>query len=220
MEKRKIIFGTYDTAAHGWTLSAWRLGEAAQKTRYVEKEGGDGSWDYSTALTDGILRYGDRPLSVTLTGSTGDRLSREDEIRRMINELDGLRPDIYLPDDPNHHVTGRLHVVREFNNPAYAQVSVSATCDPWKYANKETSVNLTATATAQKARLVNNGKRAVVPVLTVTGSNVLLAFGASSLALSAGTHQWPDLLLTTGAHELTYSGTGSVRITYREAVLE
>lgn len=220
MEKRKIIFGTYDTAAHGWTLSTWRLGEAAQKTNYIDKPNGDGAWDASTALTDGILRYGNRPLSVTLTSSEGDRLTREDEIRRMVNELDGLRLDIYLPDDPHHHVTGRLHVVRDFNTPAYAQVTVSATCEPWKYANQETVATLTATATAQKARLVNNGKRAVVPVLTVTGSNVLLAFGASSLALSAGTHKWPDLLLTTGAHELTYSGTGSVRISYREAVLE
>lgn len=222
MAKRKIVFGTYDTAANGWTLAGWRLSDAVQKTNYVDKPGGDGSWDLSTAQTDGIPRYNDRELTVALECSEWDRLAREDVIRQMVNQLDGMRMDIELPDDILHHLNGRIHVVREYNDLAHAAVTVTATCQPWKFANIETVVNLTASTTAQKAQLVNVGRRAVVPTLKVTGTNasVQLTYGASTLTMAAGTHRWPELLLTPGTHEITYKGTGALAISYREAVLE
>ena len=219
MEKRKIIIGDYNTADDGWTLAAWTLGPAVLKTKYEQKPFGDGSWDLSTALTDGIPRYNDRELTVTLELSEGTRLEREEIIRRMVNLLDGLRWEIRLPDDDQHHVVGRVQVVREYNDLAHAAVTVTATCEPWKYANAETVVTLTATAAKQTATLYNRGKRAVVPTLTVTGS-VLLEYGTSSLAMSTGRRQWPELLLTTGSLGVTYSGDGTVSIAYREAVLE
>lgn len=222
MIKRRIVFGTYDTAANGWTLAGWKLGAAVQKTNYVDKPGGDGSWDFSTVLTDGMARYRDRTLTVTLECSEGDRLSREAKIRHMVNLLDGVREDIVLPDDSTHHLNGRLHVVRDYNDLAHAKVTVTATCQPWKFANIETEVKLTASTTAQKARLVNGGRRAVVPTLKVTGTNasVQLMYGAATLTMAAGTYQWPELLLTPGTHEITYVGSGSLSISYREAVLE
>lgn len=222
MTKRKIIFGGYDTAAHGWTLSAWTLGAATPKTNYVAKNGGDGSWDLSTALTDGIVKYNTRNLAVDLETSEGNRLEREATIREMINELDGQRVDIELPDDPYHYISGRLHVVRSYNDMAHGAVKVTAVCDPWKYSVAETVINLTASATEKTARLVNNGRRAVVPVLTVTGGAINLNYNGVLLSVSAGTYQAPDMLLTPGAHELKYSAptTSTLKITYREAVLE
>ncbi len=222
MEKRKILFGAYDTAAHGWTLAGWTLSAAEQKTNYLDKPGGDGSWDLSTAMTEGIMRYQDRALSATFECSEGDRMSREATIRHMINLLDGTEQNIELPDDAGHYVFGRLHVVKDYNDLAHAAVTVTATCRPWKYANTERVVTLTAASATKTANLVNNGRRAVVPTIKVAGSgaSVLLGYGLQSLALSAGTHQWPDLLLTPGTHKLTYSGTGTITITYREAVLE
>lgn len=220
MVKRTIAFGTYNTAANGWTLTGWQLSPAEQKTNFVERTGGDGSWDLSTALTDGQPRYYDRTLTVTLEHSGGDRLSRESILRQMVNLLDGIRTNIELPDDPFHYITGRLHVAREYNDPAHAAVTVTAVCSPWKYSNLETTVTLTAATSKKTAQLVNNGRQAVVPTLTVTGSSVLVEFGNLSKALGAGTHQLPDLLLTSGTHTLTYSGTGTLEIKYREAVLE
>lgn len=220
MVKRTIVFGGYNTAANGWTLAGWQLSPAEQKTNFVERNGGDGSWDLSTALTDGQPRYYDRTLTVTLEHSGGDRLNREAIIRQMVNQLDGQRLTIELPDDPFHYITGRLHVAREYNDPAHAAVTVTAVCSPWKYSNLETTVTLTAATAKKTAQLVNNGRLAVVPTLTVTGSSVLVEFGNLSKALGAGTHQLPDLLLTSGTHTLTYSGTGTLAIKYREAVLE
>lgn len=222
MLKRKIVLGDYDTSAHGWTLTGWKLSAVTQKTNYVEKSGGDGSWDLSTVLSDGIPKYKDRTLTVTLESSEGDRLSREAEIRYMVNLLDGMREDIVLPDDDFHYINGRIHVARNYNDMAHASVTITATCEPWKYSDTETVITVTAAATEQTVPLVNDGRLAVVPLLKVEGgsASVRLVYGSSSLTLSAGSHQWPDLLLTPGLHTLTYSGSGVLTVTYREAVLE
>lgn len=220
MEKRKIILGTYDTAANGWTLTGWVLSPAEHKTQYIDKPNGDGSWDLSTALSDGILRFKDRQLSATLECSEGTRRTREDAIRYLINTLDGMKEAIRLPDDDHHHVIGRLHIVREYNDLAHAAVTVTAVCEPWKYADAETFITVTATDTKQHLTLSNAGRRAVVPEISVTGGSVLLEYGEATIQADAGTYQWPSLLLTPGSHALTYSGKGTITIKYREAVLE
>lgn len=223
MKKRGMVIGGYDTAANGWTLTSWKLADAVQKTNIVDRPNGDGSWDLSTAMTDGIPRYNDRALTATFECSEGDRLSRDAKIDDMINQLEGMVEPIYLPDDGTmRHVVGHtIHVAVNYSDLAHASVTVTATCEPWKYRNTDTVVLLEASAVKGMARLVNGGRRVVVPIITVTGADaqVLLEYGTASLSLAAGTHKWPALVLTPGAHVLTYSGSGTVTITYREAVL-
>lgn len=222
MAMRGVTIGTYDTAAQGWTLTGWSFSAPQFVSNMVEVPGRiDGPLDLSAALTGDEPRYQARTFTATLERSDGDRLSREDAITTMVNWLDGWRQNIILPDDVAHYITGRVSVAREYNDPAHASVTVTAVCDPWRYANEETVVNLAATATAQNATFVNTGRRTAVPVLTVTGDGSLnLQFGAASWSLGAGTYQLPDIILTQGNHEVTYSGNGmALTATYREAVL-
>lgn len=220
MEKRRIVFGDYNTAHHGWTLAAWVLSAPEQKTLYIDKPNGDGAWDLSTAQTDGVMRYKNRSLTATLECSEGTRKERETIIRQMINQLDGAVVEIKLPDDDHHHLVGRLHVVREYNDLAHAAVSVAAVCEPWKYADAETIVTVAATSTKQRITLYNGGRRVVVPTISTAEGSVLLECGDASLAVSSGAYQWPSLVLTPGATALTVSGSGVVAFKYREAVLE
>lgn len=221
MNKRTAILGEYNTAEYGWTLASFTLSPPEQKTNYVDKTGGDGSWDLSTALTGGIPRYKDRTLSITLECSEGDRDHREELINYMVNELDGLEWPVVLPDRPDHYLVGRLHIAVNQNSLAYASVTVTGVCTPWLYQSRETVVDLTGSATEwQAVQLFNKGRRAVIPVLTTTeGSSIQLRYKDISSTLSGGTYEWAGLLLTPGRHTLEYKGTGSLRISYREAVL-
>lgn len=222
MVKRGITIGTYDTAAQGWTMTAWQISAPEYVSNMVEVPGRiDGPVDLSTALTDGEPRYKSRTLTATFERSDGTRLSREDAINTMVNWLDGWRQDIILPDDALRYTTGRVSVAKNYNDMAHASVTVTATIDPWRYANTETVVSLTGTADAQTATFVNAGRRTVVPLLVVAGEGTLnLTYGTASWALGAGTYQLPDILLTQGNHEITYSGEGmTLTATYREAVL-
>lgn len=222
MVKRGVTIGTYDTAAQGWTLTGWSFSAPQFVSNLVDVPGRiDGPLDLSAAVTGGEPRYQARTFTATLERSDGDRLSREAAINTMVNWLDGWRQNIVLPDDAAHYITGRVSVARVYNDPAHASVTVTATCDPWRYANEETVVNLAATAAAQTHTFVNSGRRTAVPVLVVTGDGSLnLQYGTASWSLGAGAYQLPDILLTQGSHEVTYSGDGmTLAATYREAVL-
>ena len=222
MEKRKIIFGSYDTARDGlWTLTGWSLSAALYRENYVTIPGRDGDLDLSAALTDGEPRYGSRTLTATFESSEGTRLERESIINTMINWLDGWRMNIVLPDDPDHYVTGRVRVQRDYNDPAHAAVTVTAVCDPWKYLNRETTTLLIAGPTTEMATLPNYGRKTVGPVLTISGegANVLLAVDGASWALGPGVYQLPDLTVPQGGKVVNYSGTGELSFVYREAQL-
>lgn len=222
MVKRGLTIGTYDTAAQGWTLTGLEFSPQEHDSNLVEIPGRiDGPLDLTAVLTGGEPRYKARTLTATFERSDGTRLEREAAINTMVNWLDGWRQDIILPDDAEHYITGRVSVQKEYNDPAHAAVTVTAVCDPWRYSRTETVANLTATADTQTATFVNNGRRTVVPVLIVTGTGTIsLQFGTATWALGAGTYQLPDILLTQGSHELTYSGAGmTLKATYREAVL-
>lgn len=219
MTKRTVLFGTYDTAKHGWTLAGLRLSDPEQKTNYVEKTGGDGSWDWSTVMTDGIPRYKDRSLTVTLECSEGTRADREGLISEIVNLLDGMEWEITLPDHADFFITGRLHVAVGYNDLAHCAVTVTGTCTPWIYRKRETVIVLTATSTEKSAILVNAGRLTLVPTLEVADGNITLMYGTSSTQMSEGTYEWPTLLLTPGNHPIKYKGSGTLTISYREAVL-
>lgn len=221
MIKRTMLIGDYNTAVHGlWTLASCTLSEPAPVTNWVDVPGRvKGPLDLSTALTDGLPVYGPRSLSATLESSEGDRATREARISDMINKLHGQSVEVVLPDHPNRYAVARIAVARQYNDLAHCAVKVTGTCEPWLYNVAETEVQLTATTTEKNTTLYNQGAMPVVPVLTVTGETVLLQYGSDSLSMTPGTYEWPTLLLTTGEHNITYSGSGTLTVTYREAVL-
>lgn len=218
MEKRKIIIGAYDSAANAWTLAACKVTKAQQMQTLVQVPGRYAPLDLSTALTDGQPYYGNATLAVRLESSEGDRVVRQTRIDELVNLVDGMSLHIVLPDHPNSYMVGRVQVQPEYNDLAHCAVAISAVCEPWLYRSRETTVTLTASTTAKTATLSNTGRLAVVPTITVTG-DVVLEYEGSSWGLSAGTHALPDLFLTSGDHVITYSGSGTVSFSYREAVL-
>ena len=224
MQKRTIVIGTYDTARDGlWVLSALTLGKAVAHENYTDVPGHSGPLDLSTVLTDGEPYYQGRQFEAVLESSEGTRLEREQRIDQMVNQLDGWRFNITLPDDPLHYINGRVSVEKLYNDPAHASVRVMATCDPWRYNNSETVVGLIATTAEQTTSLINTGRLSVVPNIMVTGGDVRLVFQANgeerSWALSPGEYILSDIYLKTGSAPLRYSGTGQITLRYREAVL-
>ena len=227
MAKRGITFREnddiqkpiYDTVAKGWTMSSLVLSAPAQKTNYVDRPGGDGAWDLSTTMTDGITRYQNRTLTVALECSEGDRLTRETLIREMVTLLDGKRLRVILPDDTTRHLLGRIHVARKYSDLAHASVTVTVDCEPWKYSNVLTNHLWGLTTTESTKTITILDGRSVVPTIEV-GGEARLVFGTSSISLSKGKHRWPDLLLTPGTHQLKVSGSSSLILSYREGVLE
>lgn len=219
---RKIIFGSYDTdTTWGLTLTSWQLSAPSYRSSFVQVPGRDGDLDLSTSLTDGEPRYNNRELVATFEISTSTRANRETLFRTIVNALDGRRLNITLPDDATHYIAGRLQVALEYNDLAHGALTIKGNCEPWRFAATAKTATLTATSTAQTSTLANAGRRLLVPTIVVSGegASVVLAFGSSTWTLSAGTYALPGLLLQMGNNTITYSGSGSAELTWREAVL-
>lgn len=219
-EKRRMIFGEYDTALDGlWTLTGWTLPEPEYQRNFVEIPGRHGLLDLSTVLTDGEPIYGNRTLTATFECSEGTRMERNERISDMVNTLDGRRMHIVLPDDQTRYLDGRVRVQTVYSDPAHASVSVTAECEPWRYNVTETNRAFALTESDQQAMLVNDGRRIAVPTVTVLGDWATLRCNGYSWKLYDGVYTLPDLTLPRGKTLLTYSGRGTLIISYREAVL-
>ena len=126
MKRRSVAFGNYITGDYGWTVTGIALSAPEQKTNYVDKVGGDGSWDLSTVTTDGIPRYKNRSLTVTMELSAGSRDNRECIINKMVRDLDGQTKQIVLPDRPEYYLVGRIHTAVTYSDLAHAAVTITA----------------------------------------------------------------------------------------------
>lgn len=224
MKKRTIKIGNYDTATHGWTLTGYKLSDPEPKTNYVEKTGGDGAWDLSTVMTNGVPRYKNRSLTVTLECSRGTRATREKLVNELVNTLDGLEWQIIPPDRPEHYLVGRIRVAVDYSDLAHAAVTITGICEPWLYSARETVVEHTVRdISAEIIRLRNDGRRAVIPTIEATpAAGMTLSFNGYFTQVSgSGTFKWTTVLLTPGEHELKVTAVpgDTLRITYREAVL-
>ena len=219
LHKRTLHLGSYDTAAHGWTLAALELTEPDPVTNIVDVPGRiRGSLDLSRVNT-GEPEYTTRTLNATLEISTGDRLEREVKIADLTNQIHGRQLEVIHPDRPNHYAVGLLTVTRLYNDHAHGAVEIFGTCEPWLYSATETVVPLQATTTERTVNLLNMGAMPVVPVLLVEGGSVRLTYNGATREMAAGTYKWPHLFLTPGEHPVRYTGTGKITITYQEAVI-
>lgn len=221
MEKRKLLLNDYNTATNGlWTLSSCILTKGEQVQTFLEVPGRYAPLDLTDYTTDGQPYYGNASLGAVLESSEGDRAARQARIDELVNTFDGKSITIVHPDHPNHYLVGRVQIRPQYNDMAHAAVQLSAVCDPWFYKAEKTAKTVTASSTEKTVSLTNDGRLAMVPDVTVTGSGTLtLKYGEHSWNLSAGEHILPDLYLTPGTHTLTYKGSGTLTISYREAVL-
>lgn len=221
-KKRGFVFGDYDTAERGWTLTGWSFPEPEAQTNYVEVPGrSDGPLDLSTSLTGGDPRYNSRELTARFECSDGTRLDRDALLSEMANTLNGMQVEIVFPDDPDRYAVGRLQIETEYSDMAHAAVNVTAVCRPWRYSKLVKQVSVMALATEYMAVLSNSGRRILAPEVEVIGygSRVRLTCGTKSWTLTRGVYKLPDLTLPQGNTVITYSGNGDLTFTYREAIL-
>ncbi len=218
MQLRGVHIGTYHTG-RDWDLilSAKSLTPPEVKTNYIKVDGRDGDLDLSEALT-GEVRYESRSAVFEFTMTEGSYLDREQLGTDILRIVHGRRHRIILDDDPDHYLEGRCTVTDFSNTAAYGSLTIEAICDPWRYSVLDTVRVVDVTPDKQELVCINTGGKTVVPEFQITGS-VLIEFDTGSVSLDDGTYKVPEIKFKTGPNLLTLSGTGSIRITYKEALL-
>lgn len=217
---RSVLIGDYCTGLHGWTLTSCQLAQPEWRSNLIEVPGLDGVIDASTALT-GDVCFAPRALEITLENSVGTRTERGIKIAALINDLAGKTMKIVLPDDQEHYVVGRINIALQYNDLAHAALSVSASCDPWRYRRTITKIARSDLGADYKQLRLPNERRPIIPTITVD-RDTTLRWGNNDIAINAGTHRLPEIYLAAGAHTLeakVASGSGSISVEYQEACL-
>lgn len=188
------------------------------KTNYVDIEGMNGSLDLSEALT-GEVTYSDRTISASFWTDDGTRKDREKLLRDIRIALHGKKIKIIDPDDPEHYFYGRISIKSERNIIPYAEFTIEAICEPWRYAVDNTLRGIDVRSQTPTALVIhNNGVKTLCPEISVSGT-VDITYNGVKTTLITGTYKISDIKLYHGVNIIEVSGNGSVVFAYKEADL-
>lgn len=187
------------------------------KTNYVELDGMSGTLDLSESLT-GNITYEDRTITATFWTCEGSFKERERLLRKVVSSLHGKKIKIVEPDDPSHYFYGRVKVKSRQNILPYAEYSIEAICEPWRYAIEDTVRTVKVSGDTTSVVIHNNGVKTVCPDIAVTGS-VEISYNGGSTTLTDGSYKISDIRLYQGSNIVEVSGVGTVTFTYKEADL-
>ena len=182
------------------------------QTYTVEVPGRNGVLDLSEFIT-GDIAYYNRTLTFNFVGD-GSRETVLNLIDRMC-EYHGKDVIITTDDYLEWYYSGRAEV-DYVDHGYYVEFTLTVDAFPFRLAINPKVYDF-GECEAQTITLINEG-RPVIPTITVTGEAVI-SYGDVSVNLSDGVYESEHFKLSKGDNEFTLTSTGTVNITYREAVI-
>ena len=193
-------------------LSSVSIPPAQVKESYIDIPGADGSLDLTEA--NGDVKYKDRTCSFIFTSFPSDDF--EVKKQQISNFLNGRRCALVLDKDSAYYWEGRCFVSEYASDKNLHRIAVTAKVSPYKQKRVVTEV-IASAGTSVHATLMN-GRRKVVPTITVTAAATIV-FEGNVFNLGVGTHAPLDFVLKHGENQVTVTSTQPVRFTYREGDL-
>ena len=182
------------------------------QTYTVEVPGRNGVLDLSEFIT-GETTYNNRTLTFNFVGD-GSRETVLNLIERMC-EYHGQTLIITTDDYLDWYYSGRAEV-DYVDHGFYVEFTLTVDAHPFRLAINPKVYDF-GVCEAQTITLVNEG-RSVIPTITVTGE-ATISKGDVTVSISDGVYESEHFKLSKGDNEFTLTSTGSVNITYREAVI-
>lgn len=193
-------------------LAESTIGNPEPYINELEIPGKDGVIDYSESLT-GNITYKQREISLmfTLAGSDEtDYLKKYDKVK---NSLHGKRIKIIPDFDKEFEYDARITIEEEKVSDMFAVLTVAGTAFPYKRKTSDTVVTKTLSS-SEAVITCNNLREPVIPKFETTAS-AKIKFDNHEFSVGAGSHVL-DLVFTEGENMVKASGTGTLKIIYRE----
>ena len=210
-----IRFGTkWAHADYGLIVAPYAIPLPEPQTNFVEITGRDGALDLSEAF--GTVRYADRVIELTLY----NRAPFDSLVSAFAADVHGRRMNVIFDRDPTFYYDARITIEDVERHWGYCELSLECRAKPYKLEQFETAITVLPTGSATVT--LANTRMPVVPTITVSAEMTLaFAIGGKdySVALPAGTHTVPALVLSEGDMEIGITGTGSATFTYRKGAL-
>ena len=211
-----VIFNNEISAYRDWNivLTKVEIPPPTPKTTSVEIKGADGEIDLSEVLTNDI-KYKNR--TIKLTFEVMDDKEYYSITSNVGKYLHGKRVTFILNDDDSYYYTGRATINSWECVQRKGTIVITIDADPYKYEITERVINVKLNNETKDIILIN-GRKHICPTLDVTGS-VSLVWNGASYTLSKGKQQVINFILSEDKNLVSFTGTGTVKITYRRGEL-
>lgn len=204
-----VSFGDRHSKEYEAIMNYARVTPPAIKENYIDIPGGDSSLDLTEAV--GGITYGDGTIEFLFT------LFDFKKAEKMKNDLHGRRFQIILDREPDFYFMGRLTCTRQESVGNLWELAFSARVEPYKYEKLETLHTEQITGIPKVIQLLN-GRKAVMPVMTVKGE-INLTYEGTRFTMSSGVYQTAEIMLYEGLNRITLSGEGNIQFRYRKGML-
>lgn len=164
---------------------------AAPKTTLIDVPGANGSKDFTEAL--GAVRYYDREITWTFALYPGDDWCAK--IAEVSNALNGKRLQITLDEDPDWYYDGRVAVTEHSVDRLLKQITIVATCSPYKLYKTTSSASFSNLTTSAHNFYLDVGDMPLIPTFTVGQDDTILTKGSTSVTLPFGIWSPPEFVL-------------------------
>ena len=211
-----VIFNNEKSAYYDWNIVLTKadIPFPSVKTSSVDIKGANGILDLSEVLT-GDVCYGDRDIKLTFA-MMEDR-DYYSTMTDIANYLHGKKVTLKLTNDDEYFYSGRAVISMCEYSYGKSSLVIKMSADPFKYSVTESNAFINLNNETKSLTLPNKRMR-VSPTLVVTGS-VTMTFEGKTYTLQAGKQQLLNFVLSEGNNNVSFSGTGSVKITYRQGAL-
>ena len=215
---REIEFGNIKTNTDlGLRISKLKISNPDPKTMFIDIPFSDGALDLTESLT-GEVEYKNRSFEAEFRMYMDE--DYQSKLSDINNLLHGQRIEIRTPERVGHYLKGRCFVDHVLANHYWIDLVVVAECEPYYYKDDLTihTVSINSTGTAN-VNLTNSRKR-VIPTI-INSAEVTINFNGKTTVVSAGSHQFTNIILTEGDNPITISGAQgtTVRFEYQEGAL-
>ena len=134
---------------------------------------------------------------------------------KLKNAIHGKKCKIELSDDPAFYYTGRCEVDEWQTNERIGSIAVTCDCEPYKARQHPTEVSVELMGSAKTVTFRNLRKR-VVPVFDTGGASITIKQGTKTFTAQGSSWSSADLMFVQGENQLTFTGTGTVKVSYQE----
>lgn len=231
-----VRFSKNGTVKNSW--SDWYLVPTSRpvinppepKFNTVDIPGANGSIDL-TEVVSGDVVYQNRTGSFefivmnTGTGHMEKPMEWFDLYSDIMDYLHGQIVQVSLEDEipagetvPTYYYEGRCEVTGWTSDENYSTIEIDYDLFPYKYATKATT-DVVSVSSVIAERTYTTGRMPIIPKFTASNSDSQILWKGKWLDLSKGENAFANVQFTEGRNAVSFKGTGTVTVTYREGRL-
>lgn len=218
---------------YGFILASSEIQQPTVQTKFVDVPMRDGSIDMTNVLSD-TVRYKDRTIKVNLLRMEAN----ENVLTALSNFVHGQKRKIIFSNDIGYFYVGRISITSVKRSKGTMTVTLTATCEPFKYDVTESDVDWEWDVFDLENGVINESNDLVImpgrknsftlicrrdrefPTfewlsMTQGGSPCEMTYNGKTYSIPVGISKLYNVFFEKGENALAFKGSGILRIKYR-----